>query len=134
MRNSLTTTSYLKDFDALCQRIFTKEYREIVQGLSSDCVDATEVDDCIRFMSELLMSPPRLASFVSLADDHLLAGVYRRYLDLSVALENGRVHGTFSKPMTDGELLRAFLIDLWGMYADLNREREFLPEDPPWDD
>jgi hypothetical protein len=133
-----------RSFRRLGDRVFTAAYLERIHGVDGQAADPADVDRCVRMQSDLCMSPPRLASFVSLADPQVLAGVHLRYQQLIRLVRERGLHASMSLPRSDGALWRAFLVDIWQALlpaaggADAFVPDDFPPDDsqdpPPWDE
>lgn len=130
------TTAYRKEFETIASRVFTPFFMKSIHGCQFVTEDAPDVDHCVQFVSDLLMSPPRLEAFYLLADPYVLAGMHARYRSICDALDNHALHATFSRLRSDGEIWRAFMLDLWSAFVDIPVDPDpyAIPDAPPWDD
>lgn len=107
------TTSLIRDYQRITERLFTADYLNRARSVDPGPVAEKDVDECVRFMAGLCYSPRRLQRFVCLADPVLLRAVHARHERIADSLRaQGLRAGSFPLS-TDGEILRAFLIDLW---------------------
>lgn len=123
-----TTTSFRPQFNRIMRRIFRKEYFDRIQYSPTDAYTSGQVDDCIHAFAINCMSPSKVEQLVRIVEPGLLAAVYDRYRYITALLDKNRLSATLGRMATDGQIMLAYLVDLWPI-AELTRIEDDFSDD-----
>lgn len=126
------TVNLRPQFDRIMRRIFRKEYFNRIQYDPRDQYTTAQVDDCIQAFAINCMSPGKVEQLARIVEPGLLAAMYDRHERIVALLDKQRIHATFGRMQTDGQIMMAFLVDLWSI-AELTRTEDSF-SDPDFAD
>ena len=99
-------------FKPIARRVFFDEYVIDVSGALGGAVPNALVEEAVKLMASLIMSPGRLRALAHIAHPAVLAAVYGRYMQVDAWLMQHPTDIPIGDHPTDGALFKFLLIDL----------------------